>query len=125
MKVVAGLVLAFSLLIWTYQNFKPPRPTVCGTPNGSAVTSPRIKLDDGRYLAYKEIGVAKEVAAYKVIFVHGIDNSKELYLPLSQELLEEIGIFVLTFDRAGYGESDLNPKKPTHSIFKNLQTSWK
>uniref|UniRef100_A0A7N0SXU7 AB hydrolase-1 domain-containing protein n=1 Tax=Kalanchoe fedtschenkoi TaxID=63787 RepID=A0A7N0SXU7_KALFE len=121
MIALAGLVLASGVLIRGYQNFKPPPPTVCGTPNGPPVTSPRVKLDDGRHLAYKEIGVPKEVAAYKVILVHGIDSSKDLYLPLPQEMLEELGIYVLTFDRAGYGESDPNPKRSLKSDTFDIQ----
>ncbi|CAM8891192.1 unnamed protein product [Rhodiola kirilowii] len=121
MIAVAGLVLASGVLIWAYKNFIPPPPTVCGTPNGPPVTSPRIKLDDGRHLAYKETGVAKEKAVYKVILVHGIDSSKDLYLPLSQEILEELRIYVLTFDRAGYGESDPNPKRTLKSDTFDIQ----
>ena len=29
----------------------------------------------------------------------------------SQELVEELGIYMLFFDRAGYGDSDANPKR--------------
>lgn len=32
-----------------------------------------------------------------------------------QELLVELGIYLLTFDRAGYGESDPNPKRSVKS----------
>ncbi|CAK7329103.1 unnamed protein product [Dovyalis caffra] len=38
---------------------KPPPPNICGLPGGPPVTSPRIKLGDGRYLAYRERGVAQ------------------------------------------------------------------
>jgi pimeloyl-ACP methyl ester carboxylesterase len=32
-----------------------------------------------------------------------------------QELVEELGIYLLAFDRAGYGESDPNPKRGVKS----------
>lgn len=63
---------------------KPPKPRICGTPNGPPVTSPRIKLSDGRHLSYSERGVPKHVAKHKVILVHGFNSSKDIYLPLSQ-----------------------------------------
>lgn len=42
------------------------------------VTSPRVKLGDGRYLAYRERGVPKENSKYKIIIVHGFGSSKEM-----------------------------------------------
>lgn len=43
-----------------------------------AETSARIKLSDGRYLAYKEMGVPKNESKYKIIIVHGFGSSKEM-----------------------------------------------
>lgn len=90
---------------------RPPEPRICGTPHGPPVTSPRIKLSDGRNLAYRERGVPKKLAKHKAILVHGFNSSKDLYLPLSQEVLDELGLYLVTYDRAGYGESDPNPKR--------------
>lgn len=84
MLAEAALVLGLGVLVWGYRAVKPPPPRICGSPNGPPVTSPRIKLSDGRHLAYKERGVPKELAKYKVILVHGFDSSKDIYLPLSQ-----------------------------------------
>lgn len=81
--MVASVLIA-GVILYVYRSTKPPPPKICGTPNGPAVTSPRIKLSDGRHLAYRERGVAKENAEYKVIVVHGFDSSKDIYLPLSQ-----------------------------------------
>lgn len=78
------VVLMVSILIYAYMKFIPPPPKIAGTPKGPLVTSPRIKLSNGRHLAYKERGVPKEKARNKVILVHGFDSSKDLYLPLSQ-----------------------------------------
>ncbi|XP_059627544.1 uncharacterized protein LOC132270384 isoform X2 [Cornus florida] len=108
-------------LIWAYQTLKPQSPKVCGSPNGPPVTSPRLKLSDGRYLAYKEMGVSKEKAKYRVIITHGYNSSKDLYVPLSQELLDEMGIYIVTFDRAGYAESDPNPKRSVKSEAFDIQ----
>lgn len=32
-----------------------------------------------------------------------------------QELIEELGVYMVGFDRAGYGESDPNPKRSRQS----------
>ncbi|KAH0655132.1 hypothetical protein KY285_030014 [Solanum tuberosum] len=64
--------------------FKPPTPKDCGSPDGLPVTSPRVQLSDGRYLAYKQGGVAKEKAKHNVIIVHDFDSSKDLMLPISE-----------------------------------------
>ncbi|XP_057953680.1 uncharacterized protein LOC131147988 [Malania oleifera] len=117
--VVALLMVGIST--WAYTAIKPPPPKRCGSPNGPPVTSPRIRLSDGRYLAYKEAGVPKDRAKYKVILTHGFDSSKDIYLPLSQELMENLGIYIVTFDRAGYGESDPNPMRSVKSEAFDIQ----
>ncbi|THF99522.1 hypothetical protein TEA_002974 [Camellia sinensis var. sinensis] len=111
MIVQVGVALLAGLLGWAYVAIKPPPPKVCGTPGGPPVTSPRVQLSDGRHLAYKEKGVPKEEAKYKIIVIHGFDSSKDLDLAVSQEFIEELGIYFLLFDRAGYGESDPHPKR--------------
>ncbi|CAK9179099.1 unnamed protein product [Ilex paraguariensis] len=121
MLTKAVIVLLFSLVVWAYQTIKPPPPKICGLPNGPPVTSPRIKLGDGRYLAYQERGVVKENAKYKIIVVHGFDNSKDMNLAASQELIDELGIYFLLFDRAGYGESDPNPNRSVKSEAFDIQ----
>ncbi|CAN0916776.1 hypothetical protein LINGRAHAP2_LOCUS29889 [Linum grandiflorum] len=80
--------------------------------------SERIKLSDGRYLAYREKGVPRSKAKYKIVLVHGFGSSKEMNFlaPQSfQELIEELGICFLVYDRAGYGESDPNPTRSVKS----------
>ncbi|KAF9590826.1 hypothetical protein IFM89_038698 [Coptis chinensis] len=115
-KAVMFIQIALSLLLvallgWAYWATHPPPPKICGSPGGPPVTAPRIKLSDGRHLAYLEMGVPKEKAKYKVIAVHGISSSKDLLLPVSRELIEELGIYILAYDRAGYSESDPNPER--------------
>ncbi|KAL8057817.1 hypothetical protein ABFX02_04G208300 [Erythranthe guttata] len=73
--------------------------------------SQRIKLSDGRLLAYAERGVPKNNSIYRVIVVHGFASSKDMNFMASQDLLEELKIYLVLFDRAGYGNSDPNPKR--------------
>ena len=76
--VVVGLV---GLI---YKAIRPPPLKICGSPGGPPITSPRVKLSDGRHLAYRELGAPKEEAKYKIIVVHGFLSSKDLNLPVSQ-----------------------------------------
>uniref|UniRef100_A0A0D9V812 AB hydrolase-1 domain-containing protein n=1 Tax=Leersia perrieri TaxID=77586 RepID=A0A0D9V812_9ORYZ len=105
------LVTAVALLGWAYKAVRPPPPVILGGPGGPPITSPRVELKDGRHLAYREAGVAREIAKYKIIFFHGFGNTKESEFPVSKELVEELGIYLLYFDRAGYGDSDANPNR--------------
>lgn len=73
-KIVVVLLIGF--LAWARQAFWPPPPRICGSLGGPPVTAPRVKLRDGRYLAYKEHGVPKETAKYKIVLVHGYTGSR-------------------------------------------------
>ncbi|KAL9272855.1 hypothetical protein AKJ16_DCAP18938 [Drosera capensis] len=115
MYEAAVLVLGASFVIWAWKSLTPPDPRICGKPNGPPVTSKRVKLSDGRHLAYREYGVAKGCAKFRVVVVHGIDSSKDFYLPLSQEFMEELGLYIVAYDRPGYGESDPNPNRTVKS----------
>lgn len=44
-----------------------------------------------------------------------------LQYPDFQELLKELGIYILSFDRAGYGESDPNPARTVKSEAFDIQ----
>lgn len=68
--------LLIGLLAWAYQEMCPPPPKLCGSPGGPPVTGPRIKLRDGRHLAYMELGAPKDVAKYKIILVHGFGSNR-------------------------------------------------
>ncbi|KAG9158616.1 hypothetical protein Leryth_019213 [Lithospermum erythrorhizon] len=109
------VVLICFLAAWIYKAFIPPPPNLCGSPGGPPITGPRIKLRDGRHLSYKEHGVPKDKAKYKIVFVHGFSSHKhELFLE-SSELVQELGVYIVSFDRAGYGESDPDPKRSIKS----------
>ncbi|KVI09222.1 hypothetical protein Ccrd_012344 [Cynara cardunculus var. scolymus] len=115
MIVEIAVAVVGGFLGWIYMQIQPPPPRVCGSPGGPPITSPRVQLTDGRHLSYKESGVSKDKAKYKIIVIHGFDSSKDMKLPISQELIEELQIYILSFDRAGYGESDPHPKRSVKS----------
>ncbi|KAL8130117.1 hypothetical protein V2J09_019272 [Rumex salicifolius] len=85
------------------------------------ITSPRIRLNDGRFLAYRETGVPKEEARFRIIIAHGFGSSKEMSFMASQELIESLKIHILLYDRAGYGESDPNPKRSVKSEAQDIE----
>ncbi|CAI0420445.1 unnamed protein product [Linum tenue] len=107
-----------------YQAFRPPPPKICGTPGGPPVTAPRIKLRDGRHLAYKEHGLPKDVAKHKIVFVHGFTSCRldpMIVTNLTPEVIEELGVYVVTFDRPGYGESDPDPNRTPKSLALDIE----
>ncbi|GAB4836286.1 hypothetical protein Ancab_001202 [Ancistrocladus abbreviatus] len=116
----AGVILLIGIVTWLYQSLLcPPPPKLCGSLGGPAITGPRIRLRDGRYLAYKESGVAKESAKFKIIFVHGFDSCRHdvaVATHLAKGLIEELGVYILSYDRPGYGESDPNPRRTVKSM---------
>lgn len=83
--------------------------------------SPSVRLSDGRCLAYRELGVPKHKSNYKIIIVHGFGSSKEMNFLAPQELMDRLGIYLLLFDRAGYGESDPNPKRSINSEASDIE----
>uniref|UniRef100_A0A1D1Z4N5 Arylesterase n=1 Tax=Anthurium amnicola TaxID=1678845 RepID=A0A1D1Z4N5_9ARAE len=101
---------------WVYKALlRPPPPRICGSPGGPPVTSPRVQLRDGRHLAYREWGVPRAEARHRIVVIHGFDSSKDFCLNASQELVEALGIYFVSFDRAGYGESDPNAGRTVES----------
>ncbi|XP_077241267.1 uncharacterized protein LOC143881846 isoform X1 [Tasmannia lanceolata] len=116
-----SVVLLMGLLAWAYQTIQPPPPKICGSPNGPPVTAPRVKLRDGRHLAYKEHGVSKDKAKYKIVYVHGFGSCRHEPLLFSPEVIEELGIYLVSFDRAGYGESDPNLKRTLKSTALDIE----
>lgn len=83
LRGIAGVLLVV-LGACIYQAIQPPPPKLCGSPEGPPITSTRIKLRDGRHLAYREGGVPKERANYKIISTHGFGGSKEYIIPVSK-----------------------------------------
>lgn len=81
-----SLVLLVASAALTYQAIQPPPPRICGSPNGPPIASTRIKLKDGRHLAYLESGVPKEQAKHKIIFIHGFDSCRYDAMQISSVL---------------------------------------
>ncbi|KAK3029256.1 hypothetical protein RJ639_039101 [Escallonia herrerae] len=115
------IVLVTGFLAWAYQASHPPPPKACGTPDGALTTGPRVQLRDGRHLAYKEHGVPKGMAKYKIVFVHGFGSSRHDASISVPEVLEGLGVYLVSFDRPGYGESDPDPKRTTKSIALDIE----
>ncbi|KAJ4817530.1 alpha/beta-Hydrolases superfamily protein [Rhynchospora pubera] len=120
-KRLAAVPLLVLLTGLIFEPIKPQPPKICGTANGPPVTSNRTKLNDGRHVAYVEFGVPREKAKNKIIFIHGFDACRYDTLKVSQELLEELSIYLVGFDRPGYGESDPDPKKTVKSIATDIE----
>ncbi|CAK7325244.1 unnamed protein product [Dovyalis caffra] len=121
-KVTVGLFLG--LAVGVYRAIQPPPPKICGTPGGPPITAPRVKLRDGRRLAYKEHGVSRETAKAKIILVHGFADTKHGMMSLTNmvpEVVEELGLYFVSFDRPGYGESDPDPKRTPKSIALDIE----
>ncbi|KAL3628296.1 hypothetical protein CASFOL_027342 [Castilleja foliolosa] len=114
------LVGFVGLIAWAYQATRPPPPRTCGSANGPPVTASRIQLKDGRYLAYVEHGVDKDIAKHKIVFVHGFDCCKHdvsaLTSNISPDLVESEQIYIVSLDRPGYGESDPDPTRTVKSL---------
>lgn len=116
-KLLLVCIVGFSA--WGYQVNQPPPPKTCGSLDGPPVTASRIKLTDGRHLAYNEYGVPKDTAKYKIVYVHGFDSCRHdavAATTLSPDVIEDLGIYIVSFDRPGYGESDPNPNQTVKSL---------
>eukprot|EP00250_Pteridium_aquilinum_P008340 c17864_g1_i1 orf=382-1497(-) len=116
--VVAGVGIFFT---WMHRSIRPAPSKICGSPSGPPVTAPRVKLKDGRHIAYKELGVPRNLAHYKVIYVHGFNGSRHQAPELSKAFLDELSIYIVSFDRAGYGESDPNPSRDVKSEAQDIE----
>ncbi|KAK6944026.1 Alpha/beta hydrolase fold-1 [Dillenia turbinata] len=115
------VIFLVGIMALGYQAIQPPPPKICGSPGGPPITAPRIKLRDGRHLAYKEHGVSKETANYKIVFVHGFDCNRHIALVPSAEIMEDLGIYILSFDRPGYAESDPDPRRTPQSLALDIE----
>lgn len=76
----AGLLVLLAAVAlvagWFLNAVRPPPPTPCGTPGGPPVTAPRVRMRDGRYMAYAESGVSRDRARFKVVYSHGFSGGR-------------------------------------------------
>lgn len=72
----------------------------------------RVLLPDGRYMAYREVGVPADKARFSLVTPHGFLSSRLAGIPgVKVSLLEEYGIRLITYDLPGFGESDPHPNR--------------
>jgi len=50
-----------------------------------------------------------------------ISTNGNMYKPWMQNLVEELGVYMVGYDRAGYGESDPNPSRSPKSEALDVQ----
>lgn len=93
-----AVVSLIGLLAMVYQATQLPPPPKSDPAGGfvvdidvddngdGLVDAARIRLSDGRYLAYREKGVSKIESNYRIVLVHGFGSSKEMNFPASQVL---------------------------------------
>lgn len=75
----AAIVLLIGLVGMFYQGTQLPPPNNSdSSDDGVPVSPPRVRLRDGRYLAYREKGVPKDQAKHSIIIVHGFGSSKDM-----------------------------------------------
>ncbi|KFK41876.1 hypothetical protein AALP_AA2G182700 [Arabis alpina] len=118
--IIVGVIIAL-----TYQSIlKPPPPKLCGSPGGSPIIAQRLKLRDGRNLAYKEHGLPREKANHKIVFIHGSDSCRHdavFATLLSPDLVDELSVYMVSFDKPGYGESDPDPNRTPKSLVLDIE----
>lgn len=122
LRGVTTIVLV--VLSLAYQGIRPPPPKICGSPGGPPITAPRVRLRDHRNLAYKEQGVPRELAKHKIVYVHGSHSCRHdavIATDVTPAVLEEMKVYVLSFDRPGYGESDPDPKRTPKSLALDIE----
>jgi hypothetical protein len=68
--------LASSISSWILRSIKPPPTRICGSNGGPPITANRVRLRDGRHLAYHESGAKKSDARFKIVFSHGFTGSR-------------------------------------------------
>ncbi|CAA3004090.1 Alpha beta-Hydrolases superfamily isoform 2 [Olea europaea subsp. europaea] len=72
----------------------------------------RVLLPDGRYMAYREVGVPADKARFSLVTPHGFLSSRLAGIPgVKVSLLEEYGVRLITYDLPGFGESDPHPNR--------------
>lgn len=80
----AFIVLLVGVLGLIFQAIQLPPPQKSGASVGLSVSSPRIRLRDGRFLAYRERGVSKKDSIYRIIVSHGFGSSKDMNVLATQ-----------------------------------------
>lgn len=78
----------------------------------SGIVANKVKLPDGRHIAYEEKGVSRDVAKINILVAHGFLSCRLAGIPgISDRLLEKYAARVISYDRPGIGQSDPHPKR--------------
>jgi len=89
------LLIGFLGMFCQDTQLPPPKPN--DSADGVQV-SPKVRLRDGRYLAYREKGVPKDQAKHYIIIVHGFGSSKDMnFLAPQVCTLTSISLFKTCF----------------------------
>ncbi|CAH2062581.1 unnamed protein product [Thlaspi arvense] len=100
------MVSFMGILAWAYRAIQPPPPRMCGSSGCLPVTAPRIRLSNGRHLAYNEHGVPKDEA--KPGYGDSDPNPKQTLKSSAldiEELADQLGLgskfYVIGFSMGG------------------------
>ena len=69
-------ILAHNMATFLGKVVQPQKSKLCDSLGGPPVTAQRIRLKDGRWLAYSETGVPRDKAKFKIILAHGFTGSR-------------------------------------------------
>lgn len=83
-KIVVLMMGCLGLAKQQTQPVPQPKTGESSTVGVEVCSSLRIKLNDGRFLAYTERGVPKNKSNYRIIVVHGFASSKDMHFMASQ-----------------------------------------
>ena len=93
MLLLVGVMGAF---FGSMFRFVRPRP----------LTAKRVRLPDGRHVAWHEQGVPRQRARHTIVMLHAAPDCRITGIPgVSHSLLERHGVRVVSYDRPGYGQS--------------------
>lgn len=87
----------------------------------SGIVAPKIRLPDGRHIAYEEQGVSRDMAKRNILVLHGFLSCRLAGLPgVSGRLLEKYAARVVAYDRPGIGQSDPHPQQTFNSSAQDM-----
>lgn len=87
----------------------------------SKIVADKIKLPNGRHIAYVEQGASKEEAKHNVLFAHGMLSSRLLGLSgVNENLLKKYSVRLVSYDRPGIGQSDPHLKRTLNSSAEDM-----
>ncbi|MCO5553794.1 hypothetical protein L7F22_007320 [Adiantum nelumboides] len=79
-------------------------------------------LEDGRRIAYQEMGCTQKEATRSLLVLHGAFSSRLFAMPgVSRAMLLDFGVRLVSIDRPGYGNSDPNPSQTLEVLHVTLQ----